>query len=132
MTKIKISENSYFLLKTYFKEGFDMKTYTAQLEELELHLMQQVQQTIFDLLQLKFSNQLKEIVKFQISPIVNDIFNENNFWAKEIRNTLYNYVKEDANELAEQRAQLNVRMDMIEQRFIDLLRRFDDVIYSKK
>lgn len=132
MNKIWIDDQSYFLLKSEFKDELELKNYTEQLNELEEVFMKEINKTIFNLLQVKFSKNIGHLVKYQITPIVKDIFDENNFWAKEIREALYNYVKEDAKQLSEQRAQLNIRMDFIEQRFIDLLRRFDEVIYSKK
>lgn len=129
---IKTSDSTYFRLKTEFKDEDELKSYNEQINELEEQFIKNINQNILDLLSVKYTKSISQIAKWEIKPIILEIFSENNFWSREIKEALYNYFKEDARELAEQRAQLNIRMDIIEQRFLDLCRRFDEVIYSKK
>lgn len=129
---IKTSDSTYFRLKTEFKDEDELKSYNEQINELEEQFIKNINQNILDLLSVKYAKSVSQIAKWEIRPIILEIFSENNFWSREIKEALYNYFKEDARELAEQRAQLNIRMDIIEQRFLDLCRRFDEVIYSKK
>lgn len=112
-----------------------MKNYSDQIQELELSLLEDVERSIMSLVSIKFNKQIKGIVKISIKDVIKDAIDET-IWINEIKDRvkkdIHEYIYDYKKLFDEERKQLNIRMDFIEKRFIDLLGRFDEVIYSIK
>ena len=105
-----------------------MKKHIEQLNELEEIFNEKLNSTILDLLSIKFSKQISQIVKCQIKAIIQDRIDQT-IWINELKDNLNTVIFEYTKDLQEEKKQLNARMDFIEQRMLDILQRMDSFDY---
>ncbi len=106
-----------------------MKSHIDQLEEMEKHFMEEVNRTVLDLLSIKFSQKISEIAKVQICHIIQNHI-DGTIWINELKDNLRSYISNYTKELNEQSKQLNIRMDFLEQRMLDMVRIMDGIRYG--
>jgi hypothetical protein len=103
-----------------------MKNHISQLDILEKEFMENINQSVLNLLSVKFSQKVSEIAKCQITHIIQNRIDET-IWINELKNNLNRLINEYAAQLQEEKKQLNLRMDFLEQRMLDILRRMDSL-----
>ena len=103
-----------------------MKNHISQLDMLEKEFMEDINKSVMNLLSIKFSQKISEIAKCQITAIIQNRIEET-IWIDELKANLNKYIQEYTGSLVEQSRQLNIRMDFIEQRMLDMLRRMDSL-----
>lgn len=99
-----------------------MKDSVSMLAELENTLMRDINKLIFDIIGIKMQKQISEITRLCMKDIVQYHINET-IWIDQIKENIKNWILEYQMDMAEQSKQLNVRMDFIEQRFIEMMRK---------
>ena len=102
-----------------------MKNHISQLDILEKEFMENINQSVLNLLSVKFSQKVSEIAKCQITHIIQNRIDET-IWINELKDNLNRLINEYAAQLQEEKKQLNLRMDFLEQRMLDILRRLED------
>ena len=107
-----------------------MKDSVSLVEELEKTLMTNISNLIFDILGVKFQKQISEITRIEMKDIIQYHINET-VWIDQIKENLRSWIIEYQRELTDQSKQLNMRMDFLEQRFLDFMRKIETE-YSKK
>lgn len=107
-----------------------MKNHIDQLEYLEKEFMKDINKSVLNLLSIKFSQKVSEIAKCQITHIIQNRIEET-IWIDELKDNLNNFIHDYTESLVEQSRQLNIRMDFIEQRLLDFMRKVETE-YSKK
>jgi hypothetical protein len=103
-----------------------MKNHISQLDMLEKEFMEDINKSVMNLLSIKFSQKISEIAKCQITAIIQNRIEET-IWIDELKANLNKYIQEYTGSLVEQSRQINIRMDFIEQRMLDMLRRMDSL-----
>jgi hypothetical protein len=103
-----------------------MKNHMSQLDILEKEFMENINQSVLNLLSVKFSQKVSEIAKCQITHIIQNRIDET-IWINELKDNLNRLINEYAAQLQEEKKQLNLRMDFLEQRMLDILRRMDSL-----
>jgi hypothetical protein len=103
-----------------------MKNHISQLDILEKEFMENINQSVLNLLSVKFSQKVSEIAKCQITHIIQNRIDET-IWINELKDNLNRLINEYAAQLQEEKKQLNLRMDFLEQRMLDILRRMDSL-----
>ena len=103
-----------------------MKNHISQLDMLEKEFMKDINKSVMNLLSIKFSQKISEIAKCQITAIIQNRIEET-IWIDELKANLNKYIQEYTGSLVEQSRQINIRMDFIEQRMLDMLRRMDSL-----
>lgn len=107
-----------------------MKTHLSQIDELENQIMTSINKDIMNLVSIKYSQQISEIVKFQIKPIIQDRI-DGIIWINELKDNLSLFIRQYQQELNEEKKRLNLRMDFLEQRFLDFYRKVEEE-YKRK
>ena len=101
-----------------------MKNHISQLDMLEKQFMEDINTSVLNLLSIKYSQKVSEIAKCQISHIIQNRLDET-IWINELKDNLNKLIIEYGSQLQEEKKQLNIRMDFLEQRMLDMLRRMD-------
>ncbi|SRR5258705_7889236 len=107
-----------------------MKNHMDQLVYLEKEFMEEINNSVMNLLSVKFSQKVSEIAKCQITEIIQNRIEET-IWVNELKDNLNKCIIEYTESLVEQSRQLNSRMDFIEQRLLDFMSKIETE-YSKK
>lgn len=107
-----------------------MKNHIDQLAYLEKEFMEEINNSVMNLLSVKFSQKVSEIAKCQITAIIQNRIEET-IWVNELKDNLNKCIIEYTQSLVEQSRQLNSRMDFIEQRLLDFMSKIETE-YSKK
>jgi hypothetical protein len=103
-----------------------MKNHLTQLDILEKEFMENINQSVLNLLSVKFFQKVSEIAKCQITHIIQNRIDET-IWINELKANLNKLIREYGSQLQEEKKQLNLRMDFLEQRMLDMLRRMDSL-----
>jgi hypothetical protein len=103
-----------------------MKNHISQLDMLEKQFMEDINTSVLNLLSIKYSQKVSEIAKCQISHIIQNRIDET-IWINELKDNLNKLIIEYGSQLQEEKKQLNIRMDFLEQRMLDMLRRMDSL-----
>jgi hypothetical protein len=103
-----------------------MKNHISQLDMLEKQFMEDINTSVLNLLSIKYSQKVSEIAKCQISHIIQNRIDET-IWVNELKDNLNKLIIEYGSQLQEEKKQLNIRMDFLEQRMLDMLRRMDSL-----
>jgi hypothetical protein len=103
-----------------------MKNHISQLDMLEKQFMEDINTSVLNLLSIKYSQKVSEIAKCQISHIIQNRLDET-IWINELKDNLNKLIIEYGSQLQEEKKQLNIRMDFLELRMLDMLRRMDSL-----
>jgi len=88
--------------------------------------MEDINTSVLNLLSIKYSQKVSEIAKCQISHIIQNRLDET-IWINELKDNLNKLIIEYGSQLQEEKKQLNIRMDFLELRMLDMLRRMDSL-----
>lgn len=107
-----------------------MKTAIEMTKELEQTLMNNLSSLIHDILAIKFQKKISEITKIEMTDIIQYHINDT-IWIDQIKNNIKDWILEYQMDMAEQSKQLNIRMDFLEQRFMDFYRKVEQEFVKK-
>lgn len=97
-----------------------MKSKENLMKDLEKELLNKINRCILDLVSVKFGSQISEFTKMQISDMVQYHLNECP-WLEQMKENLNSFILEYTKSLQEEKSQLNIRMDHIEQQLLNLM-----------
>lgn len=110
--------------------GYDIKSYTEQLKDLELAFANDINEAVLNLISVKFSNTISQIAKVQIKDIIDDAIN-GTIYINEIKDNLATYIRSYIANIEDEKHELSLRMDFLEQRLLDFMKKIETE-YSKK
>lgn len=103
-----------------------MKNNISQLDMLKKQFMENINQSVLNLLSVKFSQKVSEIAKCQITHIIQNKIDET-IWIDELKDNLNKLIIEYGSQLQKEKKQLNLRMDFLKQKMLDMPRRMDSL-----